>query len=91
MSDGEVDEEFEHWSPDRYLDPADLANALETIRRAAVIHWLGQAFEPRHMLGIADLATKALTGEAVSAPYDLQSVLRSERVKRMTELWEEDE
>lgn len=75
----EPDEGYEEWVPEVELDAGDLANALEAIRRSATLHWLGRAFEPVHMLGIADLATRALTGKAVPAPYDLRSVMERSR------------
>lgn len=76
-----------YWQPDTELNPLDLAYALETIRRASLLHYLGGAFEPRHMAGIADLATKALNG----ALRDLRSVMRrSEQFRKMTELLEDE-
>lgn len=88
----EPDDGYEEWVPEVELEVDDLANALETIRRSATLHWLGRAFEPVHMLGIADLATRALTGEAVPAPYDLRSVMgRSKWVREATELWRDED
>lgn len=42
-----------------------LANALEHIRVAAVLHYAGGAFDPEHMRAIANLATEALNGGTI--------------------------
>lgn len=43
----------------------NLANALEHIRVAAVLHYAGGAFDPEHMRAIANLATEALNGGTI--------------------------
>lgn len=52
----------------------NLTNALEHIRVAALLHWVGQAFDPEHMRGICNLATSALNGEPVPALPDPEQV-----------------
>lgn len=85
-------EEPVYWVPTMEAEALDLAYALEHIRRAALIHFLGGAFDPRHMLRIADLATKALNGEAVGAPYDVVwTMAHSPMIKKMGELFDDDE
>jgi hypothetical protein len=52
----------------------NLRNALEHIRVAAALHHWGGAFDPEHMLGIANLATRALIGEAIEPLPDPEEI-----------------
>lgn len=66
-------EELPRWSPRPDLNPDDLANALEHIRRSAYLHWFGDAFDPEHMHGIAAVAAQALCGQPIDPPVDMTS------------------
>lgn len=55
----------------------NLRNALEHIRLAASIHYLGQAFDPEHMRGVANLAARALEGEDVPPLPDPEDVRKN--------------
>lgn len=52
----------------------NLTNALEHIRVAALLHWVGQAFDPEHMRAICNLATSALNGDPIPALPDPEQV-----------------
>lgn len=51
-----------------------LANALVLIRRAALLHCAGGAFEPEHMRAIAEFAGRVLDGEAVPEPLSFEEM-----------------
>lgn len=58
--------------PDLTVD--NLRNALEHIRIAAALHHWGGAFDPEHMLAIANLASRALLGEDVPPMPDPEEI-----------------
>lgn len=58
-----------------------LYNALDWIRMAASLHYLGGAFEPDHMRGIANLAIDALEGQKVIDPLPDNEDLRESAAK----------
>lgn len=49
-------------------------NALEHIRHAALLHYVGDAFDPEHMRGIGNLATTALDGGPVPPMPDPEHI-----------------
>lgn len=55
-------------------DVENLRNALEHIRIAALLHYVGQAFDPEHMRGIANIATNALNGVAIPPMPDPEEI-----------------
>jgi hypothetical protein len=56
------------------LELDNLRNALDHIRSAASLHYLGAAFEPEHMRGIANLCIDALNGEDIPPMPDLHEI-----------------
>ncbi len=52
----------------------NLTNALEHIRLAATLHYVGGAFDPEHMRSIANVAIAALSGEDIPALPDPEAV-----------------
>lgn len=65
---------------------ARLTNALEWIRFHAMLHYLGNAFEPEHMRSIANLAADALDGRLVDLPdYHEAMELATERGRELYE------
>lgn len=75
------------------LTVENLANALEAIRRAAWIHWLGGAFNPEHMHGIAAYAAQALCGEPIEPLEPLDKIWKEagERAAEIEKLFEEED
>lgn len=43
----------------------NLTNALEHIRIAALLHYVGGAFDPEHMRSICNIASDALDGKPI--------------------------
>lgn len=65
----------------------NLANALEHIRVAAVLHYAGGAFNPEHMRAIADLATEALAGAGIPTKQPCACIVEN----RPCDCWFDDE
>lgn len=68
------------WAP----PPADVASlraALDHIRLAALLHYMGDAFDPEHMRSIATLAARALDGQHIEPLPDL------ERMRERANAW----
>lgn len=65
-----------HPDPKRnpWQDATDADRALEFIRRAAWVHYIGGAFDPEHMRDIANLAADALCGTPMPAPTPWESI-----------------
>lgn len=82
----EVDE-LPLWHAPERLDVLDLANALELIRRMAWAHFIGDAFEPKHMHAIAAIAAHALCGESIDAPVDMTSQQWREMIRERHSEW----
>lgn len=69
-------------SPDA-ADTANLRNALDLIYRLASLHYIGGAFDPEHMRGLANIAADALAGKTVPPPPE-----RDEKwVQAVSETW----
>lgn len=75
------------WSAREDLNPRDLANALEHIRRTAWAHWFGDAFEPQHMHAISAVAAAALCGEPIGPPVDVASPRWREMIRERHGEW----
>lgn len=60
----------------------NLTNALEHIRVAAALHYVGGAFDPEHMRGICNLAVAALNGESIPPLPD------PEQIRSGAAIWE---
>ncbi len=58
-------------------------NALKWIRTIAGMHYLGGAFDPEHMRGIANLAADALAGKD-AGDHDEAVAASQERAREMT-------
>lgn len=73
-------------------DATDADRALEFIRRAAWVHYLGQAFDPEHMRDISQLAADALCGTPIPAPTPWKKIEASADAhwKRVRELVDDD-
>jgi hypothetical protein len=79
LLDEEEDEEEAEEEVDVEVDNETyFLSALQWIRYFATMHWLGDAFDPIHMRQIANFASAAIRGEAIS-DYD-QATARA-RVK----------
>lgn len=59
----------------------NLINALEHIRIAALLHYVGGAFDPEHMRSICNLASDALDGKEIPPLPD------PEQVRARTAAW----
>lgn len=51
-------------------------NALETIRRVAMLHYIGGAFEPEHMRTLVNIAADALEDRRIPEPLDREEIQR---------------
>ena len=61
------------WQPPP-VDVASLRAALDHIRIAALLHYVGGGFDPEHMRGIATLAARALDGQTIEPLPDLEQL-----------------
>lgn len=77
------------WRPRPDLNVEDLACTLEHIRRSAYMHWIGNAFDPQHMLAITNAAAQALGGEPIEAPVDMNSPQWREMIRERSDAWTE--
>ena len=74
---------------DKAAELKRLRDALYWVRMQAMVHYVGQAFEPQHMKEIVDLADNALDGGPV--PDYRQSVEEAQRrAKEMAQWFEEN-
>jgi hypothetical protein len=59
--------------PDEYR----YENALKWVRTIAGMHYFGQAFEPEHMRGIANIAANALAGKKIKDHDEAMATARA--------------
>lgn len=65
-------------------------NALHWIRQTALLHYIGDAFDPVHMREIANFATMVLRGEPIT-DYDATTERAKVEAAKMMALFDQSE